>query len=68
MSPMPDIAIQAEAGALAPCPFCGQSVELYPTHRWPGGGAPYAIDCLGCGIEFKPRDGMDVVTAWNRRS
>lgn len=54
--------------ALQPCPFCGEKEELYPAYRQPGGGKPYAIDCLGCGIEFVPREGADVVAAWNRRA
>lgn len=53
---------------LKPCPFCGEADELYPSHDWPGSGPPYAIDCLGCGIDFVPRAGMDVVAAWNRRT
>lgn len=32
-----------------------------------GAGDPYQIDCCGCGIDFTPRDGMDVIAAWNRR-
>jgi hypothetical protein len=41
---------------------------LYPSFRGLSGGAPYAIDCIGCGIEFTPREGMDVIAAWNRRA
>lgn len=52
---------------LKPCPFCGTEEGLYPSHYWPGGGKPYAIDCIGCGMDFTPREGMDVVAAWNRR-
>lgn len=51
---------------LLPCPFCGESEELYPAHRGIGGG-PYGIDCCGCGIDFVPREGADVAAAWNRR-
>lgn len=53
---------------LKPCPFCGEREELYPTHKWPGGGEPYAIDCVGCGFDFVPREGSDVVAMWNRRT
>jgi Lar family restriction alleviation protein len=53
---------------LKPCPFCGEREHLYPSHHWPGTGAPYGIDCLGCGIDFTPREGMDVIAAWNRRA
>lgn len=56
------------ASSLLPCPFCGEVEELYPCHHGIGGGKPYAIDCLGCGIEFTPRDGADVIAAWNRRT
>lgn len=63
----PSPAVSATA-ALAPCPFCGEQEGLYPAHRGLGGGKPYAIDCLGCGIDFTPREGMDAVAAWNRRS
>lgn len=54
--------------ALLPCPFCGEAEELYPAHRGMGGGKPFAIDCLGCGIDFTPREGADVIAAWNRRA
>lgn len=54
--------------ALLPCPFCGSIEGVYPSYRWPGTGAPYAIDCVGCGIDFTPREGMDVIEAWNRRA
>lgn len=52
---------------LKPCPFCGTTEGLYPSHHWPGTGKPYAIDCIGCGMDFTPREGMDVVSSWNRR-
>jgi Lar family restriction alleviation protein len=52
---------------LLPCPFCGEAEELYPAHHGMGEGEPYAIDCLGCGIDFVPREGTDVRAAWNRR-
>ena len=54
--------------ALAPCPFCGTVEGLYPSYHFPGSGAPYAIDCVGCGMDFTPREGMDVFEAWNRRA
>lgn len=59
---------------LKPCPFCGSTEGLYPGyHRLPGETfklepKPYQIDCIGCGIIFEPRRGMDVVAAWNRRA
>jgi Lar family restriction alleviation protein len=53
---------------LKPCPFCGEAEELYPAHYGMGGGKPYAIDCLGCGFDFVPREHIDVITAWNRRA
>lgn len=52
---------------LKPCPFCGEVEHLYPAYRWPGTGSPYAVDCLRCGYDFTPRDGMDVVAMWNKR-
>lgn len=52
---------------LKPCPFCGEAEHLYPSYRHLGAGAPYAVDCLGCGMDFVPRDGMDVIAMWNRR-
>jgi hypothetical protein len=55
-------------GKLLPCPFCGHDDQLYPAHRWPGNGPAYAIDCLRCGYDFTPREGMDVVAMWNTRS
>lgn len=54
--------------ALLPCPHCGEAEELYPAHHGMGGGKPYAIDCLGCGADYTPRTGADVVAAWNRRA
>jgi len=53
---------------MKPCPFCGTTAGLYLASRSLGDGKPYAIDCVGCGIEFTPRDGMDVISAWNRRT
>jgi Lar family restriction alleviation protein len=53
--------------ALKPCPFCGEKDEIYPGYRHMA-PEPYQIDCLGCGIDFEPREGMDVIAAWNRRA
>lgn len=53
---------------LKPCPFCGEREHLYLGYRSLGMDGPYDVDCLGCGIEFTPRAGMDVIAAWNRRS
>jgi Lar family restriction alleviation protein len=57
---------------LLPCPFCGERDELYPAYRVDKDGKcmqpPYAIDCLGCGIDVTPRDGMNAKDAWNRRA
>lgn len=53
---------------LKPCPFCGEKEELYPAMKGMGGGKPYAIDCVGCGFDFVPRAGVDVIAAWNRRT
>ena len=53
---------------LAPCPFCGGTEGLYPSYRGLGGGKPYAIDCIGCGMDFVPREGRDVIAAWNTRA
>lgn len=53
---------------LKPCPFCGEAEHLYPAYRNMGAGKPYAIDCLGCGADYVPRDGMDVIAMWNRRA
>ena len=53
---------------LKPCPFCGEAEHLYPSYRNMGAGKPYAIDCLGCGADYVPRDGMDVIAMWNRRA
>ncbi len=56
---------------LLPCPHCGEPSELYLCVREVGAignvGKPYAIDCLGCGYDFQPREGFDVVELWNRR-
>lgn len=52
---------------LLPCPHCGEAEHLYPSYRNMGAGEPYAIDCLGCGADYTPRDGMDVIAMWNRR-
>lgn len=56
---------------LLPCPHCGEPDELYLCVREIGAignvGKPYAIDCLGCGYDFQPREGFDVVELWNRR-
>jgi Lar family restriction alleviation protein len=57
--------------ALKPCPFCGAKDAIYPGYRRINGElapAPYQIDCCGCGIDFEPRMGMDVIAAWNRRA
>lgn len=54
--------------SLLPCPFCGKEDGLYPAHHRMGGGKPYAIDCVSCGFDFTPREGMDVVALWNKRS
>lgn len=53
---------------LLPCPHCGEQEHLYPGYHWPGTGDPYCIDCLGCGADFTPREGMDVIAMWNRRT
>lgn len=53
---------------LLPCPFCGTSDLLFPAHRGANTVHPYAIDCVRCGFDFAPRDGLDVVAMWNRRS
>jgi hypothetical protein len=52
---------------LLPCPHCGEANELYPAQRRMGDSKPYAIDCLGCGADYTPREGFDVVAMWNRR-
>lgn len=57
-----------ESQTLLPCPHCGSDEGVYPAHHWPGGGEPYAIDCIRCGYDFTPREGMDVVALWNRRA
>lgn len=51
-----------------PCPFCGDDESVYPSYHWPGSGKPYAIDCIRCGFDFTPRQGMDVIKMWNRRA
>ena len=53
---------------LKPCPFCGEQNELYPCVIGFGEGKPYAIDCIGCGMDFVPREGRDVIAAWNTRT
>lgn len=58
----------AETVKLLPCPHCGEANELYPAYRDMGYGKPYAIDCLGCGADFTPREGFDVIALWNRRA
>jgi len=63
----------AHEGKLLPCPHCGEKEHLYPGYRWKEGGlelepAPYCIDCIGCGYDFVPREGADVIAAWNRRA
>lgn len=61
-----------KAMELQPCPFCGEAEHLYPAYRLDKSGKcvepPYAIDCLGCGHDFTPRDGNDARAAWNRRA
>lgn len=52
---------------LLPCPHCNEANEIYLCVRR-AGEKPYAIDCLGCGYEFVPRDGFDVMSMWNRRA
>ena len=60
--------------ALKPCPFCGEQEHLYPGYRWKNSWSteleprPYCIDCVGCGFEFVPREGCDVIAMWNRRT
>lgn len=57
---------------LLPCPHCGEREHLYPAYRLDKdgkySGPAYSIDCLGCGADFTPRDGMDAIAAWNRRT
>jgi Lar family restriction alleviation protein len=53
---------------LLPCPHCGETEHLYRAYRNMGDAAPYAIDCIGCGADFTPREGKDVIAAWNRRA
>lgn len=57
---------------ILPCPHCGESAGLYPAHTYDRltgvtSEKPHAIDCIQCGYDFVPRDGMDVVAMWNRR-
>ncbi len=52
---------------LLPCPHCGFDDELYPAYHDMGAGEPYAIDCLRCGYDFTPREGLDVRALWNKR-
>lgn len=59
---------EKDKAKLLPCPFCGFDDELYPSYSWPGNIGPHAIDCLRCGIDFVPREGMDVIAAWNKRA
>lgn len=57
---------------LLPCAHCGEVEHLYPAYRLDKDGKciepPYAIDCLGCGHDFTPRDGADARAAWSRRA
>lgn len=53
---------------LLPCPFCGEKDELYPFYPGSVRGKPTAIDCLGCGFDFMPREGRNAITAWNTRT
>lgn len=53
---------------LKPCPFCGFDDHLYPAYDFPGTGPCRGIDCLRCGIDFVPRNGIDVFSAWNKRA
>lgn len=63
-----DVAVMADGDVLKPCPHCGEAKHLYQMLRSFGGGKPYGIDCVGCGTEFIPREGMDVIAVWNRRA
>lgn len=59
---------EALAGlTLEPCPFCGEVNDLFLGYRKVGDEEPFAIDCLGCGTRFTPRDGVNAKAAWNRR-
>lgn len=57
-----------ESVTLLPCPHCGGSEGVYPGYKWPGGGPCIDIDCIECGYDFKPREGLDVIAMWNRRA
>jgi hypothetical protein len=65
-----ELAVQTE---LLPCPHCGEVEHLYPSYRLKDRASfkledkPYAVDCVGCGYDFVPREGLDVIAAWNRR-
>lgn len=68
---------QPKKNELLPCPHCGTIEGLYPSYRikdWTTRPymtleeKPYAIDCVGCGYDFTPRPGMDVIAMWNRRA
>lgn len=52
---------------LKPCPFCGETEELYPGFKWPGTGRSIDIHCLGCGVMVEPSPPEDARIAWNRR-
>jgi len=53
---------------LKKCPHCGERYHLYLAYKGVGAGEPYAVDCIGCGYDFVPRVGFDVVALWNRRA
>ena len=58
------------AEKLKPCPFCGERNELYPGYATIDGKIatePYQIDCIGCGMDFNPREGQDTIARWNHR-
>jgi hypothetical protein len=57
-----------EPTELLPCPFCGEKEELYPGYRGMGGGMPFGVDCIGCGIDFTPRKSQNAIRAWNTRT
>jgi hypothetical protein len=65
-----ELAVQTE---LLPCPHCGEVEHLYLSYRLKDRASfkledePYAVDCVGCGYDFVPREGLDVIAAWNRR-
>ena len=59
---------------LKPCPHCGSVKGLYPSYNWHReddqivmDDKPHAIDCICCGYDFTPREGMDVIAMWNKR-